>query len=569
MNRILGFGLACGLSLSPIHAQTAPPAKVIPQTPLLVAHVDGPAALRATFLPTNIGKMFAGPEFKELAAPLHAMLEMVRQQAGQAPFDAAALEKGILNYRGRLSVSVHLHGRKVDPRGPEETPWTIGVVLSPDGQTNLEGFVAQSKAMFLGMLGQEAGAESPLKNIKVGDAEYPVVSQGSDPAICLPFMHQGHAIALITTRPEQSLTAWLGEGARHSGGNEVGKASMGVWVNAAEVVAVLRENGPVMAGPMWDAMGAKILAASGLESLVSASMSLGARGPYLSQEMALQFNDKERGYLGVLAPTSAPQQPLTSLLPAGATSASAMPMDLRPIYHTTKRMFAAMGDMAPESWEEIEAAFKREFGADMKTDLVDTLDVGMAFFQAGAVGGLDMANPFSLYEGVALILAAKDGGKLASTMHKIMSKSPAGEPASQAVGNHKVYSVALPMMPQLHFSGAGKKFVLAMGEPGLKSVKALLSAPADQDAAELPTSVSMRLKAVPGPKQGIGWTDMNYQVNNLLDILDLVAAELPPQVEPLLVLAEKMPALMKKYKLGTMADVYQLEGSTMRLIRLW
>ena len=112
---------------------------LVAQEPLFVAHLDGPDKLRTTFLPTNLGKLFASDEFHGLIDPFLKMLEQMKEQAsGQVPIDLDELQKTIQNYSGRLTLAMHVVANEID-FDSGEPPFGFTFILSPDGTTDLKG----------------------------------------------------------------------------------------------------------------------------------------------------------------------------------------------------------------------------------------------------------------------------------------------------------------------------------------------------------------------------------------------------------------------------------------------
>lgn len=570
---LIRAGLLLGLATSTLVAQAAPKT-IIPADPLVTLHIDGPAALRTAFLPTNLGKLFAGPEFKDMIAPFMQMIEGAKKQAGgQLPFDLDALEKAVYGYSGRLLVAFHLLDETIDFSKNEPPDFAITIALTPDGKTDLANMCKKLTALAKEKVGEA------LSEIEVGGKTITFANEddADDPSVCAPFMHKEHAVVLIGPDMLKAAAALLDEDAKlHTPLPAFAKASIGASINLKRLVEILKAVAEEKGWAEWEQMGPAAMKALGLDSLESAETTYRAHGPAVLSEVVINFNQNDRGLLGVMFPQTAKPTPLWKTLPRNALVASAMPFDLKKLYTVAKTWFAGIGDKAPMSFEDIEEDFKEEFGLRLKEDLVDLFSGGIMNLQFAGDGEIG-ASPFAVVNGTAFGLGIHDGARFTKTIDTLLRKASlhAGRKKAEYKG-YTVYNLNVMGMVDVNYVVSDGLFLLGLGDDGGKAIRAVLDEEKNladgKEPAAMPKDIGNRLRMVQDGWTGVGWSDLAGQVETLADQLDLLAGlapGLPPQFDMVSEILEKLPPLFKNYKVKYQVAVIRSSGDRWVYENIW
>jgi hypothetical protein len=567
MQKLHQLGLTVTLLAAGLTAQTASSSSVIPANPLITLHLDGPQALRAAFLPTNLGKMFAGPEFQEMVAPITQMLEAMKEQAGgELPFDINTVSDTVINYRGRLVIALHLLDDAIDFTSPNPPDFMLTVALTPDGATDLAG-------MCTGITDLAAGLGDQISEITSKGKKITVMSPDPTASIAMPFMHNGHAVMMISSNIEMAADKLLNdETPRHSTPSRLNKANMGVSIQAKQIITLLTEAaGETMD---WAMMGKPILERSGLKSLETIDLTILTRGPALLQEVVFNFNQNDRGILGMVMPSGAKKTALTNLLPADAMTASAWPWDMQKLYSTVQSIFDDLGDDAPIPFDELLSEFETEFGVALKEGIFDTFGNGLMNVQIESEDDIDIMNPLSMVNGITFGMHMKDGKTLGKSIDTMLRS--AGMHAGRTKDEHQgflVYHLNVAGLADVHYAATPSLFIFGLGDAGgdvIRKVLGQLKAQEDGvEEAKLTETVRNRLKMVPGNWTGLSWTNVESQIYTLMNQLDMVSSELPPEFAPVLDVLDGMPKLLKAYNLREQVSVIRTEGNRWVLQWMW
>jgi hypothetical protein len=565
----LHVGLLVGLTTSSLLAQ-AKPAAILPADPLFTVHIDGPAALRGAFLPTNMGKMFAGPEFKDMIAPVTQMIAGLKEQAGgEVPFDLDALEKAIYGYGGRVSAAFHLLDETIDFSG-EPPAFAVTIVLTPDGKTDLAGLCKATKAMVSDKMGEA------LRTMDVAGTSisYVIDEDSDEPGFCVPFMHKDNAVILITKDFKKAAAAVVAEDAKHHSRDKAyTSASFGMSANVKKLVRMLSAAADDQGDPDWEGIGQHVLKGSGILSVDSVDVTYRAKGPAVLSEAVINFNQAARGAIGAFCQAQAVRSALIDLLPRNAMAASSMPFDLKKIYEAVKATFGDMGDAAPKSFDEIEEGFKDHFGLRLFEDLVGLFGQNMMSIQI-ATDDVDTSSPLAAIDGLCLGFEVSDGKKLGATIDTMLRKDGlhAGRKKDEYKG-FRVYNMTIAMMLELHYAVSDDLLLIGFGGSGGDGVRAGLDAAKNRadgkEVADLPAEVKNRLGMTRGSYSGLGWADVQAQTESAVAQLDAVAGSLPPQFDMLIDMLDKFPALFKTYKLKNQVAVIRNDGNRWVYENIW
>ena len=557
-HRFCLLALALTTSLAP--AQSPKPATVIPGKPLVTIHIDGPAAMRAAFLPTNLGKMFSGPEFKDMVAPMMQMFEGLKKEGGELPFDVEELEKAMLNYNGRVTMGLHLLADEIDFDDRTPPKFMVTVAMTPDGKTDLAAFCAKCKTVGTEKMGEQ------LKDIEAGGKTLSVMQAGDDPTFCLPFMHKDHAVILLSNDMAAAGAKVLGAESFYTSEGTLAKSSIGINIDAKRIADLFLDAGKRQAGPQWDAMGVHIVKALGVRSLQKINMVFRAFGPAVLSEMNVDFNDNDRGIIGTFMPKQASRSTLQDLLPRTAMTANAMPCDLGHLFTTVKQAFADMGENAPMSWDEMVGGFKEQFGLRIKEDLVDHFAKSMLTLQMESAADAAGSSMLGSAEGTCIGFKLTNGKALMKSIETILAKT--GMDAARKKTDYKgfkMFNLNIAMAIDLNYAITDDLLAIGIGTSSDDPVRALLDECKNrQDGTELaalPGTIDSRLKMVKNDWVSMGWTDMASTIDSAVAQLDNIASDLPPEMAMITEMLDKMPKLMKKYKVKYQVAVSRFLGS--------
>ncbi|MCA8954692.1 MAG: hypothetical protein KDC87_01385 [Planctomycetes bacterium] len=567
MNRLLLVPLALALG-APLAAQAADAASILPAEPLFTMHIDGPAKLRAAFLPTNLGRMFASAEGQDLIAPFTKMLEHIKK-GGEAPFDVEAVEKAAYAYTGRMTLAAQLLDEKIDFNDPAPPLFVVAVVLSPDGKTDLEALCAKSREIAAKRLGDR------LADLKHGTHTLSYMTADKEPTFCTPFMHKGHAVALVSQDMKKA-AEWLfgGEAKPHACSDRIRKASIGVWVNVKRIIKLVETGAAASLGPRWDKLGRHILDATGIKSIDHMEGTYRAVGPAVVSDNVLHFNQNDRGAIEAFISTKPTKTTLVDLLPRAAAAATAIPFDIQPIFNSVKGVFAKLGADAPMTFDGLLEGFKEHYGLRLKEDLIDKFGSGLMSFSMDSEDEPDPMNPASAVRGMCLGFGLRGGAELAKTLDTMLRKD--GLHAGRKTTDYKgvqMHMINIMGFVEVNYAVTDSLFLLGIDKDGAKGMRAALDGQVDQAAGKsatpLPAAVMQRLGVLPGKWTGMGWTNVAAQMLSASKQLEMAAGQLPPPLQPLVGMIEKMPKLLKPFKLEHAATLTRNDGSTWTHQSIW
>ena len=569
INSFRPIALVSTLMVSGLSAQTPATTSILPANPIATLHFDGPAALRAAFLPTNMGRMFAGPEFNDMVAPFMGMLEGIKGQMGQeAPFDLDALEAAVIDYRGRLTVGLNVLDESIDFDG-DEPNIAFTVALTPDGDTDL---AAMCQA--LADLAEEEGGDE-LSEMGVGGVTLTTVDTGEPFGFTLPFMHKGHAVLLISNDVEMAAEALLDEGAEvHAPDAGFAKNSIGLSINVktiADLAYADLEQGEPVATSIMDIIG--------LRSLDSVDVTIGASGPAILSETSFTFNNNDRGLLGELLTGGGQGAGLIDLLPRNAATASAMPLNMGGIYEQLMDLVDKVGEAEGNgvNADMLESEFEGQFGLRLKEDFFDTFSSGLLMT---SLESLDApVGPLAAVEGMSLGLGVRDGAKLSQTIDSLLREAGlhAGRKSTE-YRDYTVYSMNIMMMLPLEYTVTDELLLVGLGETGGDAVRAVLDEAKDRaegkEPAPFPKGVADRLRMVQGGWAGLGWADMGAQMSVVGDQLAMAmemagGAGGDPSLDILQGLLDALPPLFEKYELQHTVSVIRVDGNRWTQSSIW
>jgi hypothetical protein len=347
---------------------------------------------------------------------------------------------------------------------------------------------------------------------------------------------------------------------------------MGVSVQAKRIITLLTEAAEETME--WEMMGKPIFDRSGFKALESIDLAVLTQGPAVVQEVVFNFNQNDRGILGMVMPAGAKKTPLTDLLPSGAMLASAWPSDIQKLYRTVQSIFEDLGDEAPMPFEELLSEFENEFGVALKKGIFDTFGNGVMNVQTESDDDVDLMNPLSMVNGVTFGMHMIDGKTFGESVDTMLRS--AGMHAGRTKKEHQgyqIYHLNVAGLADVHYAATPSLFIVGLGGSGADVIKKVLDQVKAQEdgteGAKLSEAVRNRLKMVPGNWTGLSWTNLESQMYSVMNQLDMISTELPPEFAPIMDILDGMPKLLTTYKLSEQVSIIRTEGNRWVFQWIW
>jgi hypothetical protein len=560
----------------------------LPQKLIALLQIDGPQRLRGNFLPTNVGRMFAGDEFKHMVAPVAKLFERVKEKAGvEVPIDIDALEEAIYAYGGRLTVAFYAEPEVLVSTEQTTPEFSLFLILSPDGKTDLPAFCKQCASLAAENL------DDQLDNLEVLDQTLRIITakHEDEPNVTLPFMLKDNAVVCIGTDLESSYRKLLNPDQEPT--FEVHptfqKASVGALINLRHVLDLIEGLVEDQLGELiFEGTGAKAaFQRSGLRSLETFEASLYPKGPNVVEDIVLSFNGQERGILAAVFPKGRERSPFLDVLPRDAATATTFYLDLPLAYKKVREIFADMEEGAPqERLDELEAAFAEMFGFRLYEDFLAHFGKHCIAVQRLSVdeeidlGSADLSEILqSSAQGLCLGFQIKDTAKVNTNLQKMLRTR--GLHAAQKKIDYKgypVYSLSVVGLTRIHYAFSDRLVLVGVGVASAKTVRRVLDMEADRKAGKepgpFPKGVQRRLDSAQP-----GWVDMSFTnvaltlKRNLQSVEALEDLGVLDDVEP--GLADmfrsfgKLTDLLEKHNLGDKVRVSRIDGRRHVVRTIW
>ena len=316
--------------------------------PLVRFDTVGPAALRAAFLPTNIGSLVATEEGEQLWRPLLAPLEGIwRQLDGGDEFEAT--RQRVLDYAGRIRVFW-----MVDPGEGSEPDSVFGVfALETDGATDLTALADDASRVMMAAM-----AEEPTE-WTVGDHSLRMLGSAGDQFVTLPLLIEGNlvaffgaAAALENTVP-RCLRALAMDDAQPTA-----PLSLEIDLTQLKGLAEMRSEPPL----------AKAL---GLESLRSLQATVGPDGGHAQLQVDVVFGEGDRGLMAAFLPAVDTLPALLARVPAEATPWVTLPFRPDVLFQVVVDSAAEINRVRGNETQGVRQELYDELGVYLDTELLD------------------------------------------------------------------------------------------------------------------------------------------------------------------------------------------------------
>lgn len=512
MRRKTALTLSLLLPAAGLAAQTAAPKSVIPAGAFAHLQLRGPAGLKAAFGQTRMGQMLGSAEMATLLAPLRDRYEeMLRSAPADIPFDPKDLEKQILAYRGMASAAVYLDFSKMRQNGDE--PGVRGIVaLAPDGKTDLEGM-----CKFVEKEGSRESGEQ-LEELRIDKRFFLYVRTSSGVQTSLPFMHEGHAVFVVSKDLKETI-AWLldPDTPRLRPGAEPMAADL-------ELGRVFREAFEhIPANTQADAQAKMALQALGFKNLGKLRMVCKADGPFMHTQYELGFDQGKSGLMGSMVDMQAKTPPVYRYLAPNAMLAYGLPTTPKKFQRALLDFAKQVNPMAGEQWASMEEGFREHFGLRLQEDLLAHLGKGMVWNmpKVPELPNLEApeGDPTAFFDGMMFAFALEDGAAFGKSLERIVRKQGlhAGRKKSDYKGT-TIYRLNFMMVFELAYAVRDDALLLALGPAGAASIRAALQQAEDGFGSNLPKPVAEQLARLPKNPSAVGWTTTDMQFLGFADL---------------------------------------------------
>lgn len=525
-----------------------------------VLRIAAPAKWKQQFAKTQVSKLFSGTTLGPMTAAMGKQMDQSMAQLRESgEFDADLLESLWANYQGDivLAASVDFAGLPAAMQEDGIPSFGLVIALTPDGTYDFGKLAAEMQKRI------EDSADSPLRDLQIGEHRFRC-SQNEDesaPDATLPTVVAGHLLMLVSDDLEKFGAKVLGESARFAAASSDGAMfahmELGPLMKAITELAGDFADAPVDVEP--------ILQALGMNSLDTFTMSFGADGKHVAGHFDMQLKDGDKGLMSMfLGGEGAPK--MLRAVPANAETFSVGPMNLGTLYTTVAKVWTAMGDQVPMSWEDAQTAFAEEMKVRLKEDLIDHLGGEWLTVQdlaAGLAGAIeeDEENPLAAFEGSCFGIQLRDGKAFGESLEKMLRAR--GLHASRKTEDYqgmKLHRLRLAGVAELEYAVADDMLLVSLGngEASRQSMRSVLDARANPAAAgELPAAVKDHLGALPGGWSGLSAMSMSAWCTGMASAFDTAFAaaggmgEAPPELEMILGTMKGIGGELERFGLKT------------------
>lgn len=530
--------------------EPADPFRFVPRDCTFVLRCAGPEAWREAFAGTGLAELLGGPTLAPLLRQLDEQLTAALAAApADLPIAPADVRKLVEGWSGALLVAVHVETDGLaDAMREDRPPAFSGIVLAADdGQTDFGRLV--------GVLQDDAERtmRSELRDLQVGDHRLRLSSM-PDVQFTLPAIVDGHVVALFGSDLEKQAAKFLDAREQYEPSTEFRAGQLAFEARLGGLMTGLQKALDAMTdeqGLPFDA--AEVLELSGLMSLDSLALSLGAEGRHTAATISVALNDRPRGLLGVYGVAADAGRPrLLDYVPANAHSFSVSPFRIEAIYHTLAAIWDELGPMLPMTREAGEQALAEAIRVRLKEDLLDHVGGEILVLQgepaeAKDFDTLDEDEMLAAVLGdMCIALSLRDGKAFAASFETMLrSRGLHTARKTEDYQGEKVHRLRLLGLFEVEYVLTDDLMAASFGgaEGGARSLRALLDERAarrsGEPAPELPAAIRERLRAMPG-----GWSGL--QAMPLTDITNAVSGALPDEARDAAAIVTALGAELRK-----------------------
>jgi hypothetical protein len=562
--------------LAAVSAQEKTSFRFVPADAQVVFRLDAPARWQARFADTKVARLLASEAVAPwLAKGKAAFDEGMEAARAKGEVDVDAVQRFLADYRGEIVVAVHLDLDRLPAalENDEPVPFRGTIALTPDGTFDLAAFcAAMAKTL--------EQTESNVRDLVVGEHTFRVSEAENGFTGSLPAMVDGHCVFVFGNDLETSAARLLGAADRMA----APAADAPLWCHADVRGVMLWLQELARQGTAEDGMpidGGDLVRELGLMAIESFSTSIAPDGDRVAWDFTIGTGVEHRGLLDVVA-TDGDAAKLLRWLPPGADSFSALAFDLGPLYSLVQRVWAAVGDDAPLSFDDAMAAFQEATKVRLKEDLLDHLGKGAMILQdVGAALDVEAMmeevedNPMGAALNACYVFSLRDGKAFGDAIETLLrARGLHAARKSEEYQGTKIHRLRLAGVIELEYAVTADLLLLAAGHgeaPG-QSLRGVLDARAQGASEELG-----KISAVAAlPK---GWVGLSVSpiartltsVRSMMTSLEQMG-ELPDPERRVLEVMEwlgQFAGELERSGLGTLVSATYADARQLKMRILW
>lgn len=487
-------------------AQEAPdPLRYVPPNAALVLRAKGPAAWRAEFGGTGLGRALGNPAIATAAKGIRDYVARDLDLGTELTKRLDGLWTAVASYDGVMvvgaSVELPIAARHQAPH------FSVSLAAFGDGHTDLSVVAATLREL----LPPDGARELSIGGIDLR------VHRFDGASVTEPVVHDGAVLMFCSDDLEVAVQACLANRAKPFPATaELLRGVVGLQCEFQPFLPGLFESIAIEEGPQTPflAMLPQLVEELGGRSLVRGAYTVFADGKQIAQEGMLEFGAGPRGFFDVVLPVRRSAPVLTRYLPPGTMSFSLTSFDLDALHRLYVQMFTAHADQLPMKREQFEREFTELTKLRLHEDLLALIGEEMLSIEDLAViadtdeeededQAAGIQKLMERYGDTSYVLRLRDGKTFAANLEKMVrARGLHAGRKSEEYGGVRVYGLKLLGAVPIEYACAGDVMVLAVGGEGsqknLRSVLDAVAAEARGEApAGLPAALQARLAALP------------------------------------------------------------------------
>lgn len=546
------FALPLSLFLCALPAQDKSPFRFVPADANFVVRISSPAKWQQQFAKAQITKLFQS----QTLAPMVGMMQegytqAIEQLRGQGTVDADLIDALVKTYTGDIVIAakVDLSNLEEMMQTGEEPEFEVVMSLSPDGSFDLAKIAAEV---------EKAADKNPppngkVRELSVGNLKTRILEQEDGPNMSLPTLVDGHLVVFLGSQLEPQINRAMAATGHYTGGNDA--ASMFVH---AELGSLMKAMTAAM-GAAMDMQGApfdvaEMMRTLGLESMQKFDMSIAADGERVQVDTELGL----AGELGLLGAFVADQPSLKLLraVPDDVENFTLMTLDAKVLFETVGKVWKAMGDEAPMSWDDAMAQASEATKLRMKEDLFDHLGAQMLLLNPTAKEGAEEEPRSEIDAALQMLpgciaLELKNGKAFGESMETmIRSFGMQAARKTEEYQGHKVYKLNIGGMLQIEYAVTDDMLLLSLrnDESAQRTLRSTLDASKTAEG-EMPARIKSLVAGLPEGWSGIAVASMSETFKGLSKAMQMqsqMGNDMPPQAEMMFGMLQSLGEEMKR-----------------------
>lgn len=546
------YALPLSLLLCALPAQDKSPFRFVPADANFVVRISSPAKWQQQFAKAQITKLFQS----QTLAPMVGMMQegyaqMIEQLRGQGTIDADLIDALVTTYTGDIVIAakVDLSNLEEMMQTGEQPEFEVVMSLSPDGSFDLAKIAAEIEKA----ADKNPPSRGKVRELSVGNLKTRILEQDDGPNMSLPTLVDGHLVMFLGSKLEPQINRAIAATGHYTGGN----ATASMFVHA-ELGSLMKAMTSAM-GAMMDMQGApfdvaEMMRTLGLESMQNFDMSLAADGERVQVDSELGLAG-ELGLFGALVS----EQPSLKLLRAVPDDVdfNLMTVDAKVLFETVGKVWKAMGDEAPMSWDDAMAQANEATKLRVKEDLFDHLGAQMLFLNPTAKEGAEDEEPRSEIDAFlqmlpgCLAIELKNGKAFGESMETmIRSFGMQAARKTEEYQGHKVYKLNVGGMLQVEYAVTDDMLLLSLrnDDSAQRTLRSALDASKTAEGG-MPARIKSLVAGLPEGWTGIAVASMSEGFKSAAKAMQLQAQmgeDMPPQAEMMLGLMQSLGEEMKR-----------------------